>query len=64
MWIVLISNINVEEKIQKNVKKSITLKTIGPYQSAIVNGWQMYEQMYNILSSFTYNITSPYKHNI
>lgn len=39
MWIVLISNINVEEKIQKNVKKSITAKTIGPYQSAIVNGW-------------------------
>lgn len=38
MWIVLISNIN-EEKIQKNVKKSITAKTIGPYQSAIVNGW-------------------------
>jgi hypothetical protein len=38
----------------------MTVKTIGPYQSGIVNGWQMY----NILSIFTYNITSPYKHNI
>jgi hypothetical protein len=41
-----------------------TVETIGPYQSAIVNEWQMYEQIYNVPSRFIYNIISPYKHSI
>ncbi len=72
MWVVLISNRDVEEKMQKNVKRNETVKmianetveTIGPYQSAIVNEWQMYEQIYNVPSRFIYNIISPYKHSI
>jgi hypothetical protein len=64
VWIVLISNIHVEEKMQKNVKRNLTVKAIGPYQSAIVNERQMYEQIYIMYVIFTYNIISPYKHSI
>jgi hypothetical protein len=53
-----ISNIDVEEKMLKNVKRTKTLKTLGLYQSEncqwTTNVWT------NI--QFTYNFTSPYKH--
>ncbi len=50
--------------MQKNVKRNKTVKTIGPYRSAIGNERQLYEQIYNVPSKFTYNITSPFKHSI
>jgi hypothetical protein len=52
VWIVLISNKDVEEKMPKNVKR----KTIVPYQSAIVNVYIMYLVDSHIISHHHTNI--------
>ncbi len=64
VWIVLISNINVEDKIQQNVKKEHDSKAIGPYQSTIVNGRQMYEQNKCIIFLVVSHIISHHHPNI
>ncbi len=52
VWIILISSIDVEEKMQKNVKRNETVKTIGPYQSAIVKQVKLLENSQNSRKNF------------